>query len=125
MPTNSDNDGVKEEIYVDPYSVWDEEPQEEEEEQVGVDDWTTCIDRHEDCPSRAEDNECTTNPGFMHVQCAESCNTCQDFYAANGEFCTDNDASCMTWAKSGECGFNPGYMHNECRRSCLRCFVDT
>jgi hypothetical protein len=62
----------------------------------------------------------------MHFQCPESCDMCEDFYAAHvGEICTDNDASCKSWAASGECGFNPDYMHGECRRSCLRCFVDT
>lgn len=143
VPTNADNDGQNEEhVYIDPYAVWDEEeneeeddvddPEEEEDEHHEMthededDDWSVCRDRHEDCPDLANDNECETNPGFMHFQCPESCDMCEDFYAAHvGEICTDNDASCKSWAASGECGFNPDYMHDECRRSCLRCFVDT
>ena len=106
-------------VYVDPYAVWDED------EERDVADWSTCYDRHEDCSSLAEENACDSNPGFMHFQCPESCNTCDDFYAAEGEICTDNDVECKSWAASGECGFNPGYMHHECMRSCLKCYVDT
>lgn len=126
VPTHADGGSVEEEeVHIDPYEAWYEEETQGDGEEESEDDLSKCHDRHENCPDRAAHDECNTNPGFMHFQCPESCNACEDFYAANGEICTDNDASCSTWAKSGECAFNPGYMHNECRRSCLRCLVHT
>ncbi|KAL3786940.1 hypothetical protein ACHAWO_013779 [Cyclotella atomus] len=116
VATNADNDS-------------DDEEEDNHEEDIREEpDWSVCMDRHEDCATLAEENECQSNPGFMYYQCAQSCDTCEDFYsdiAENVEICTDNDPSCFSWAKSGECAYNPNYMHKECRRSCLRCFVDT
>lgn len=126
-PKNPDND-IEKEVHGNPSVIEDSEvPDGEDEILEEADDWAHCLDRHEDCATLAEENECHTNPGFMYYQCADSCNTCVDFYSIpeNVEICTDNDPSCLSWAKSGECAFNPSYMHQECRRSCLRCFVDT
>eukprot|EP00494_Astrolonche_serrata_P027182 UN27445 len=38
----------------------------------------SCQDRHDNCPSFASGNGCESNPGWMIVNCARSCNDTQD-----------------------------------------------
>ena len=36
-----------------------------------------CDDRHPSCEQWADGGECDANPGYMHTECAGSCNTCE------------------------------------------------
>ena len=39
---------------------------------------TKCLDLSGHCLAWAQQGECTRNPGFMHVDCRKSCNTCAE-----------------------------------------------
>ncbi|CAH1802796.1 unnamed protein product, partial [Owenia fusiformis] len=75
---------------------------------------STCVDNNAHCPSWAQNGECSSNPGYMLVNCKRSCNSC-------GGTCVDNDANCQSWARNGECQSNPGYMLVNCKLSCNSC----
>lgn len=123
---------VCETVFFEP-DIYDNPPNDNDEEE---EDWFAigeCIDNDPDCPQLAEGGECDNNPGYTKYQCAVSCGNCAEFDAAyvalrdgtgNGP-CTDEYIECKNWAAMGECGFNPGFMLVECERSCLVCFEDT
>lgn len=37
----------------------------------------SCVDIHESCDRWAESGECTSNPGWMLLNCPVSCNNCE------------------------------------------------
>eukprot|EP00804_Cyclotella_cryptica_P029939 CCRYP_020080-RA/>CCRYP_020080-RA protein AED:0.17 eAED:0.17 QI:302/1/1/1/0.5/0.33/3/416/480 len=108
----------------------DEDEDEEGDYEEENEDWSPeCLDRYDDCQELADENECESNPGYMHFQCPESCNTCDEYTDSyeRGEWppCTDKVVDCKSWAASGECAYNTEFMQKECQRSCMTCFVDT
>lgn len=124
-----DSDDDEETLDSEEEEAFDDEEDVDEEEEEGADWSSECHDRHDDCQELADDNQCESNPGFMHLQCPESCNTCEEYAEAyeTEEWppCTDEEFDCKSWAASGECAYNAEFMTVECRRSCMSCFVDT
>lgn len=66
------------------------------------------------CAGWVASGECDENPGFMLVNCAESCNLCR-------RVCQDHNASCRSWSQAGECTSNEAFMKKECPASCGVC----
>lgn len=74
-----------------------------------------CTDNHHYCSSWASLGYCGSNPGYMHINCRKSCNTC------DGGTCADIGKYCVSWAAQGECQKNPAYMGQYCKQSCKLC----
>ena len=69
----------------------------------------SCADTHQACDYWARQNECRRNPGYMLVNCPESCHQC-------GLNCEDSNVHCEAWAAGGWCVRNPGYMNLYCAK---------
>ena len=73
-----------------------------------------CMDTNDSCRTWAADGECSSNPGFMHSACRESCFQCES--AA----CSNDAAGCEAWAAAGECAANEKFMVSACRHACTK-----
>jgi len=78
----------------------------------------TYPDNNTNCQSWAASGECAKNPGYMKINCMQSC------YSVTGcPSCKDDNAYCPSWATAGYCT-NSGYMtymYSNCRKSCGIC----
>ena len=75
----------------------------------------TCGDQLADCPVRAAQGQCATDPGLMLDECEAACDVCR------GDLCFDEHPNCAMWASWGECAANPSYMLVNCQVSCGVC----
>ncbi|XP_028404131.1 uncharacterized protein LOC114526809 [Dendronephthya gigantea] len=84
-----------------------------------------CKDDNTNCQQWAKDNQCSDNPGYMHLNCRVSCGLCTPPKTTKTtqlpEICKDDNSNCQQWAKDNQCSDNPGYMHLNCRVSCGLC----
>ena len=70
--------------------------QDEEEEEFEEED--TCQDRDTRCGSWARSGECTSNPNYMHFNCAVSCGTCEKVTAVAAPKKTGKSATTSAYA---------------------------
>ena len=77
-----------------------------------------CRDKNDSCRLWASEGECSSNPGFMHGACRESCFQCESLA------CRNDDSSCEAWAMAGECAANEAFMVSACAHACRICFVN-
>eukprot|EP00088_Acartia_fossae_P036858 TRINITY_DN38046_c0_g1_i1.p1 TRINITY_DN38046_c0_g1~~TRINITY_DN38046_c0_g1_i1.p1 ORF type:complete len:189 (-),score=21.08 TRINITY_DN38046_c0_g1_i1:83-649(-) len=77
-----------------------------------------CKDINENCFGWAANDQCRTNPGYMHSACPESCQRCD--YGSQWA-CVNKNTKCENWAQDGECASNPAYMFAACKLSCFLC----
>ena len=87
-----------------------------------------CVDLNQNCLSWARKGECTSNPGWMKEECAQSCGACaeQDAPPLLGRpesTCIDTapGASCESLVHLNACTTQRPYMLEACRRSCHFC----
>ncbi|XP_045114516.1 putative tyrosinase-like protein tyr-3 [Portunus trituberculatus] len=76
-----------------------------------------CSDLDQRCEQWAYAGECTTNPGYMKVNCPVSCHMC----VVQDRDCQDLNAMCYAWAHNNECKTNYSYMRKACARACSFC----
>eukprot|EP00112_Aurelia_sp_Birch-Aquarium-sp1_P020054 Seg508.5 transcript_id=Seg508.5/GoldUCD/mRNA.D3Y31 product="putative tyrosinase-like protein tyr-3" protein_id=Seg508.5/GoldUCD/D3Y31 len=77
---------------------------------------TNCVDKNNYCASWAARGECSKNPGYMHVNCAKSCNKC-----GTTSNCADSHQHCGSWATAGYCQSHAVWMLENCKKSCNNC----
>ena len=93
-----------------PSPSWSDVQKMQDEENVmgGTSD---CSDRHTQCAAWAADSQCSLNPGFMHVECPETCRV---------DGCWDRHYHCGQWADMGQCEENFYYMVKTCPAACRK-----
>ena len=75
-----------------------------------------CLDQHVTCPEWQRGGECEKNPGWMLLNCKNSCKVCEHRAA-----CANNNNICEFSQKQGECVKNPNWMNVHCAKSCNKC----
>jgi len=75
-----------------------------------------CGDLNMNCRYWASIGQCESNPGFMLINCRESCDAC-----GPDPDCSDRNENCGYWASIGECERNPGFMIVNCKLTCNMC----
>ncbi|CAK8675296.1 unnamed protein product [Clavelina lepadiformis] len=81
---------------------------------AGTDTGGLCRDSNVRCQSWAQNGECQKNPGYMNINCCESCSQ---------SACLDSSPYCPVWASVGYCQSSVyhQYMVQNCKRSCRAC----
>lgn len=95
-------------------------------------DDTECEDHFALCNFWAKAGECDSNPKFMLMSCAKSCDSCEVQQNHQPQEtrrvaeiepldCQDEHELCEVWATKGECQNNPKYMSTSCAKACHSC----
>ena len=89
---------------------------------------SVCVDLTQNCLSWARKGECSSNPGFMTTECAQSCGLCtkefhRPYLGLPPATCFDEaeEAKCISLAGLGACRTQIAYMQESCRKTCEFC----